>query len=288
MKQKILLTVLVFALIANGLYAGGRGQSGSSASGGASGKTSVITLLIDKDTNFAGAQAVIDAIETKLGIHTEIEIRQGGTEGDNIIKTRLATGDMSDIFLYNSGSVLQNINPARNILDLTDESFMVNVTDSFKTAVSVNGRVYAAPVASSVVGGWLYNKRVYRELGLQVPHTWKDLLANMDKAQAAGKTALIGAYKDTWTSQLIILADEYNVKAAIPTWPADYTANRRKIANTPAALRSFEKLAETGKYLNKDFLATSYDVGMEMLATGQGVHWPMLGALASIAINYPR
>jgi raffinose/stachyose/melibiose transport system substrate-binding protein len=263
------------------------GCKGKSGQASGSGEEKAVSFLVDKDTDFSGAEAVIKAIEEKLGIRTEIEVRPGGTEGDNIIKTRLATGDMADIFLYNTGSLLHAINPAQNILDLTAEPFMAKVTDSFKTAASVNGRVYAVPFGSTSVGAWLYNKRVYQELGLKVPRTWQELLANLEKCQAAGKTALIGTYKDTWTSQLVVLGDEYNVKAAIPTYPADYTANRLKIAATPAALRSFEKLAETRKYLNKDFLAATYDAGLELIASGEGVHWPMLGGLANIAANYP-
>jgi raffinose/stachyose/melibiose transport system substrate-binding protein len=86
----------------------------------------------------------------------------------------------------------------------------------------------------------------------------------------------------------VILADEYNVKAASPNFPAEYTANRAKFATTPATLRSFEKLAETGKYLNKDFNATSYDIGIQLIATGEGVHWPILGAIDTIDSNYPQ
>jgi raffinose/stachyose/melibiose transport system substrate-binding protein len=282
-----LIAVLLILAVGMAVYAGGGSQS-SSAGGAGSAKKTVVTVLIDKDTNFDGAEAVLNAAAEKLGIELELEIRPGGTEGDNIIKTRLATGDMADIFVYNTGSLLQAINPERSIVDLTDEPWMTPVTDSFKTAASVRGRVYAVPFGSTSVGAWLYNKRVYRELGLQVPHTWRDLLSNLDKAQAAGKIALIGSYKDTWTSQLIVLGDEYNVKTALPNYPADYTANKVKIAATPAALRSFEKMAETRKYLNQDVLATTYDQALELLATGQGVHWPMLGGLNNIQTNYPE
>jgi raffinose/stachyose/melibiose transport system substrate-binding protein len=286
MKTKFLMFLLA-AVIGTTVYAGGGSQARSSGGTGNTGKT-VITVMLDKDTNFSGAEAVLNAAAEKFGVELQVEIRPGGTEGDNVMKTRLATGDMADIFLYNTGSLLQALNPERSIADLTNESWMVPVTDSFKTAASVNGRVYAVPYGSTQIGGWLYNKRIYRELGLQVPNTWRDLLANLDKVQAANKIALIGSYKDTWTSQLIVLADEYNIKAALPNFPADYTANRLKVATTPAALRSFEKMAETRKYLNQDALATTYDQGIEMIATGQGVHYPMLGGLNSIYTNYPE
>jgi raffinose/stachyose/melibiose transport system substrate-binding protein len=195
---------------------------------------------------------------------------------------------MNDIFFYNSGSLMQALNPEQNILDLTNEPFQANVIDSFKTTVSFNGKVYGAPRTSSIGGGWMYNKKVYADLGLAIPKTWAELMANNDKIKAAGITPIIGTYKDTWTSQLIVLADYYNVQAEVPTFAADYTGNKAKYATTPAALRSFEKLQETVGYMNKDYLATTYDAGMKMLAEGKGAHYPMLTfAVPVIAQNNP-
>ncbi|MFP3089999.1 ABC transporter substrate-binding protein [Treponema sp. TIM-1] len=287
MKTKILIVLLILA-VGLAAYAGG-GSQGSSSGGTKSAGKPVVKISLDKDNYSTSLEAVLNVAAAKLGFELQMEIGVGGSEGSNMFKTQLATGDVPDIFLYNTGSLFHVLNPEQNMVDLTDEPWMARVTDSFKIAASSKGRVYAVPFGSTTVGAWLYNKRIYRELGLQVPHTWKDLLSNLDKIQAAGKTALIGAYKDTWTSQLIVLADEYNVKAALPNYPADYTANKVKIATTPAALRSFEKLWETRKYLNKDMLATTYDQGAEMLATGQGAHWPMTTmALNTIQVNYPE
>ncbi len=48
----------------------------------------------------------------------------------------------------------------------------------------------------------------------------------------------------TWTSQLFVLADYYNVQAAIPDFAEQYTANKIKYATTPAALAGFQHLQE--------------------------------------------
>src|SRR5580765_2287065 len=61
----------------------------------------------------------------------KIEKRPGGADGDNIVKTKLATGEMNDIFAYNSGSLLQALNPAQSIVDLTGDPMLANVADSF-------------------------------------------------------------------------------------------------------------------------------------------------------------
>ncbi|MDR1107070.1 MAG: extracellular solute-binding protein [Treponema sp.] len=286
--KHILKTAIGLLLAAVFCMTACKGKDSGSVSGGKPAEIPVVKLLVDKDSPFAGAQKVIDTIETKLGIKTEVEIRAGGVEGDNIMKTRLATGDMADVFWYNTGSKLQDLNPERNVYDITDEPFAANLSDAFKTAASSNGRLYAVPKNSTMAGAILYNRKVYQQLGLSVPHTWKDFLANCDKIQAAGKTALIGGFKDTWTSQLIILGDEYNVKSLMPNFPAEYTVNKAKYANTPVARRGFEKIEETRKYLNRDYLAATYDVALEMLVNGEGAHWPMLTqALTSIYTLYP-
>ncbi|MDF2614218.1 MAG: extracellular solute-binding protein family 1 [Clostridia bacterium] len=249
-----------------------------------------VTLLMDKDFPKEGVDAVIAQMEKDLNIVTELEIIPGGAEGENIRKTRLATGDMTDICFFNTGSLLPTLNPEQNFLDITDEAYMANVDEGFKVTAGVNGKVYGIPASSSMVGGWLYNKKIYEELGLSVPKTWAELMENCEKIKAAGKTAVIGSYKDDWTSQLILLADYYNVQAENPNFAADYTANKAKFATTPVALRGFEKLQEVSKrgFLNKDALATTYDIALKMLAEGSGAHYPMLTfALPTIEASFP-
>ncbi len=259
--RKILLLVLALGLVAV-------------AAAGAQ----TLTLLIDNQSALEGINGVIAAAKAKLGIDVTIDLRPGGSEGDNVVKTRLATGDMDDLSFYNSGSLFQALNPPQNFVDLTDEPFMKDVLDSFKQTVSVDGRVYAIPAQTAMGGGWLYNRKVYAQLGLKVPTTWAQLLANCDRIKRAGKVAVIGSYKDDWTSQLIFLADYYNVQARYPSFAADYTSHKATIAGTPIALRSFEKLQEIYKrgYMNKDLLATTYEQALKMLVDGTGAHYPML------------
>ena len=197
---------------------------------------------------------------------------------------------MDDMLVYNAGSLLKALDPENNFVDVTSEPFMSQVLDSFKTVVTVNGKMFGVPVGSSSAGAILYNKKVYKQLGLTVPRTWKDFMANNEKIKAAGKTPVLASYKDSWTSQLFVLGDYYNVQAQDPQFAKDYTANKAKYATTPAALRGFEKAEEVFKagYMNKDFLATTYDVALKMLADGEGVHYPMLtSALDPIMQNSP-
>ena len=247
-----------------------------------------ITLLKDSDTVADGIKAVIAAAEKKYGFTIETEDRVGGDEGDNIIKTRLASGEMSDICLYNSGSLLAALNPSEYFEDLSKEDFVSTLDETYLSTVTVDGKVYGVPVSSTQVGAILYYKPDYEKLGLQVPKTWTEFIANCDKLKAAGKTAMIGTFGDSWTSQVMFLGDEYNVEAANSTFPKDFEAGKAKYATTPAATKSFQKLLDVQKYYNKDYLSAKYDDGCDMLPNGEGTHWVMLTqALSNMYSLYP-
>jgi raffinose/stachyose/melibiose transport system substrate-binding protein len=225
-------------------------------------------------------------------INIDIETRPGGSEGDNLIKTRLATGTMADIFRYNSGSLFQAINPAQFLVDMTNEPWQADVQASFKQVVTApDGTVRGAPMGAAMGGGIYYNKAIYEDLGLAVPTTWAEFMANNEKIKAAGKVAVIQTYGDTWTSQLFVLADYYNVSAKDGSFAGRYTAGEAKFATDAAALRGFEKLQETFEagFFNEDFGAAKYDDGIRMVATGEGAHYPMLTfATTAIASTYPE
>lgn len=223
-------------------------------------------------------------------ITVDIETRPEGSEGDNIIKTRLSTGDMSDIFLYNAGSLLQALKPQETLLPLTGADFVDNLQDTFLTTVTVDDDVFGVPLGTGMGGGVLYNRPIYDKLGLSVPKTWTEFMANNAKIKAAGIAPVIQSYQETWTSQLFVLADFHNVAAAEPDFAEQYTANKTKYATSAAAIKGFQRLQQVhdAGYLNSDFAAATLNDGLAHLANGEGAHYPMLtGVLSQLAANHP-
>jgi raffinose/stachyose/melibiose transport system substrate-binding protein len=248
-------------------------------------------LVDDSEANQASAKALAAAyMKLHPNVTINVESRPGGTDGDNLVKTRLATGDMTDVFWYNSGSLLQALHPADTLVDLANEPFIANIVESFLPTVSQNGGVFGVPSQTAMGGGILYNKKVYKDLGLSVPTTWAEFEANNEKIKAAGIAPVIATFGDTWTSQLFVLADYFNVAQADPTFAQDYTANKAKYASIPAAMAGFNYLQEGFKkgWYQKDFATTKFDQGLKLLADGKGAHYPMLTfALSTIATNSP-
>ena len=243
-----------------------------------------LTMWIGNTEYNAGTQAVMEKATEELGMEFSIEINPGGTEGDNIIKTRCASGDLPDISNYNSGSLLTALNPKEHFLDITDEAMTQKFDETFLSCVSQEDRVYGAPFTTTQGGAVVYWKPDYEELGLEVPTTWEQFVSNCQALKDAGKTPIYLSCGDTWTTQLVFLGDNYNVLAKNPSFAEDFTAGTAKFATDEGGLASWSKYADLVDFYNADASAAKYDDGLEAMATGQATHWFMLTQVIPLMI----
>jgi len=262
--------------------------AGCSTGGGASGETTIrLTAGGNDPAATAFAKNLVAAFEKENPkITVKVSTRPGGTDGDNLIKTRLSTGTMDDVFLYNSGSLFQALRPDSQLQPLTDEAWVKNLTDDFKKTVSTDKATYGAPWGTTFNGGIMYNKKVYEKLGLTVPTTWDEFISNSEKIKAAGIIPILQSYGDTWTSQLFVLADFANVSAADSKWATDYTNNKAKYVDAPA-LAGFTHTQEVFDkgLMNKDFASLTNVNALKLLATGEAAQYPMITAVISNVVQ---
>ena len=212
------------------------------------------------------------------GITVEVDASgPEGVEGDNLIKTRLASGDMADLLWYNSGALLYALNPDQQMLNVADEPWVETLNDAYRGTVSTENGTYGAPVGNAMGGGILYNADVFDAAGVEVPQTWDELLDVVGTLREAGVDPDIQSYGDTWTSQLITLGDFYNVLTEDPDYADQITANETKWADEPG-LGSFQKLQDLAdaNAFNADFSTLLFDQALTKLGNGEGAMYPML------------
>src|SRR5262245_44830714 len=102
------------ALTLTACSAGSLGSSEQSPGGGS--KTQITFLTNNDPNNVKTANAAIKAFQAdNPDITVKLDTRPQGGDGDNVVKTRLSTGDMADVFEYNSGSLFQAISPEKNL-----------------------------------------------------------------------------------------------------------------------------------------------------------------------------
>lgn len=281
--------------LAAGAIALGLGLAGCTGGGASDDGSTALTWYMGAGVpdDIATAEALAEAFSAS---HPDVTITVDasgpqGVDFDNAIKTKLSTGDMADMFWYNSGALMQALNPDQTLLDVGDETWIDGLNDAYRTTVSTDDGTYGAPVGSAMGGGFFYNRSVYADLGLSVPKTWDEFTANNAAIKAAGIAPVIQSYSDTWTSQMLVLADFYNVYADEPDFGTLLTDNEISFSDDATARGSFEKLqdlADAGSF-NDDFASTTLDQALAKLVNGEGAQYPMLTfAQATIEQNYPE
>lgn len=281
MRKKMLSGILTAAMVMGTIAGQGMTVMADEAGQDFSGVT--LTVMTTNETVLDGLNAVIERAEEKFGFKIELDITgSGGEDYNNLVRTRLASGDMDDIMIYNSGALFQQLNPKQYFVDFSeDQVLMDRLDETFAQTVSVDGAVYGVPFSSSQAGCILYNKKIYEELNLEIPHTWDGFLQNCERIKEAGETPIIGAYGDGWPGIVINFGDYYNVHAANPDFAGELTAGKAKWATTPAGVESFQKCGDIAQYLNEDYMSTGYSDACDRFVNGEGAHWIILTQVLS-------
>lgn len=227
-------------------------ESKEETSGGSGGKQFEGVTLTLLNRSAATPKGVLDqacaAAEEKFGFKIDIE----PCDEDNVVKTRLATGDCPDLLIYNSGSLLSSLNPSEYFIDITNMEMSKTFDDAFTQAASVDGVLYGVPQSDSMGAGVYYNKELYKEHNLKVPKTWEEFQSNLKVLNDAGITGIGTALKDVVYAQLPFLADNYQIMKNEPEFAKEFTAGNVKFAESKAGLRTWERYEELVPYFNED------------------------------------
>lgn len=123
---------------------------------------------------------------------------------DQKLKAEMAAGNPPDIFEVFGGADLNLYVKANRMLDLTPIIEELGIKDKFASLdeFTIDGKVYGLPF-----GGYseaiFYNKKIFSELGLEIPTTWAQLLEVSEKIKAAGYTPFGLAAKDGWVNGML-------------------------------------------------------------------------------------
>ncbi|MDO5377784.1 MAG: extracellular solute-binding protein [Clostridia bacterium] len=128
------------------------------------------------------------------------------TEYNTILSAALAAGDGApDVFMSRAYGGLQTFADSGYMLAL-DELMpeLADFSDATRGGATsiTDGKVYGVPAVSQTMLCF-YNKKVYEELGLSVPATWDEFIANLEACKAAGYEALANGTKEGWCCEFL-------------------------------------------------------------------------------------
>lgn len=196
----------------------------------------------------------------------EIEYIAPGASYEEIMKTKMASKDLPDLWTTHGWSVVRY---GEYLRPLNDQPFFNDLQEGIKGVITApNGDVYVLPINIDMAG-IIYNATVLEKSGVNPDDikTWADYEAACDKVKAAGFIPMHIGGKDSWTigqffdwvaPSFYITNDASNDRAAFKDGSFDWT----KWADL---CNMFKKWFEAG-YFNVDCLTSDYLTGAKAYA----------------------
>jgi len=257
--KKVMLTVLTGALGVSMLSA--CGNSNESGAGGA--------VKVEFFQNKLEAKASFDKLITAFNeANPGIKVSQvNPPDAETVLKTRVAKKDLPDVIGLGATDTYTSLSQSGLFEDFTNDALLNNLQPAYiemlqkqTGSAELNGIPFSANAS-----GILYNKAIFKELGIEVPKTWDELIQAADKIKADGKNPFYLTLKDAWTSLVLFNSLE-------PSNVGLDFFNERK-ENKATFKDSFREVAEKQlkvlDYGQKDIFGKGYNDGNVAFAKGE-------------------
>ena len=197
------------------------------------------------------------------------------TEYNAVLDTKLKAGTAGDLITCRPFDKSLELFNAKHLESLNNLPGMNNFSEVAKAAWSTDDgkTTFCVPMAS-VIHGFLYNKAIFRELGLTEPKTEAEFLATLQKVQASGKySPLVMGTKDQWEAATM---GYQNIGPTL--WKGETgrkgLINGTQQYNKGGFLQAFEALAKWRPYLPRGYQALAYPDSQNLFAQGRGAIYP--------------
>lgn len=194
-------------------------------------------------------------------------VQTNSPDSTTYIKSRVAKRDIPDVIGYGGESTFGELAKAGVLKDVSKDSLIKDIQPSYIQMlkdVAKSNKVFGFPYATNA-DAVIYNKAIFKELGIDVPQTWDQFMAACEKIKAAGKNPFYFTYKDAWTT-----LPAYDALAA-NTEGKDFfkQLNAGKTTFAKGQKETMDKYTAILKYANPDSQGMGYSDGNTAFAKGQ-------------------
>jgi raffinose/stachyose/melibiose transport system substrate-binding protein len=167
-----------------------------------------VTLTVwESNSLTAGYKALFTAFEKATGAKVDQVVFPDPFESN--LLTKWATGARPDLMIFQSApNEVQQLNPSKNLFDLTSQSYVAKeLFGQNKSASVVGGRDYGLSLETPTVFGLWFNKQILSEDGLTAPTDFAQLVSTCQtiKHDNPGVSPLYDAGGDQWPTQVLPL-----------------------------------------------------------------------------------
>lgn len=192
---------IVFTLVALWSIVFISGCSNNSNNDNSSNESDTVEIQSDKGLKVNWKKDVTPIIEKETNLKLNLIDTNDITAYITSIKQSLSSQKAPSLFTWWTGTQLAELQANDLIAEITDEEWNelvdLGISDDLKEGLSVDGKVYGAPLYT-IYNGVFYSKKIYSDLGLKEPGTLEEFVENCRKIKEAGITPVgVGS---TWQS----------------------------------------------------------------------------------------
>ncbi|MFC4619343.1 ABC transporter substrate-binding protein [Camelliibacillus cellulosilyticus] len=270
-KRWISLTALLLIIVMI-LSACGSSKSNTGSSASAKGKLEIFSWWT-AGGEADGLKGIIDAFHKKYpNIKVENEAVAGGA-GSNakaVLATRMQGGDPPSTFQVHGGAELMTWVDAGKMQPI-DDLYKKNSWDGkfpkdLMDMVSKDGKIYGVPADIHRGNVLWYNKKIFKDNGLEPPKTFDDFFKVADKLKAKGITPLAIGDKDVWGSTMVlenILLAKLGPDKYKQLWTGGVPFDDPKVKES---VEIFKKMLG---YINNDHSSLAWQDASQLVADGK-------------------
>jgi raffinose/stachyose/melibiose transport system substrate-binding protein len=208
--------------------------------------------------------------EKNINVKIKLEL-PNPNQASQLLKTRLASGDSPDIFSLHAINDIPLFYKAGYLEDLSNEPFVEKLYDTVKPAVTTNdGKVVAVPL-ETIQWGYLYNKKIFRDLGLKLPQTISEMKETIKILKEHNITPFLLTYKDTYIPQLLL---PLTVGGLVSTDYPDFINKMNKGKGSFAELKEMFQIMDL---VNANGTKRAFEIGQDQgavdFANGKAAMW---------------
>ncbi|MCM3595571.1 extracellular solute-binding protein [Metabacillus idriensis] len=254
--------------IAAGVLLGASVLAGCSSGDEKDGKVT-LNLFSNKSENINTYKGLIEEFEAE---NPDIRIKfDSPPEAETVLRTKLIKNDIPDVMLIAGNATYGELGRAGVLEDFADSELINSIQPSYLDMIDrlvgpEKDGVYGLPYATNA-NTVIYNKQKFEELGLEVPKTWDEFIAVLEKAKAAGEIPIYLTLKDAWTGMISLNSLGGNL--------AGEEFAEKKSSGKTSFVKSYDEVADKmltlTEYGHKDNFGIAYGDGNNAFAAGEGV-----------------
>lgn len=152
--------------------------------------------------NTTMAEFAVEQIKKKFP-NVTLNLEAYPQDGGQTVKTRAAAGDLPDLLLVDSGT-LMTLAKSGNIIPIDDYADEFNIGNYYTDAimenclVSEDGHVYQFPIGSISPILWYYNSQLFEDNDIKVPENYEELLGAVKQFRQLDITPMAMFGKEPW------------------------------------------------------------------------------------------